>query len=323
MQLHPRRLQPQSGPGGSPLAHSRSSGGEAYDARGQRTRPFAAEDRGANVQVARRPSRSCVGRCPVTGHGHFVTGIYATGGQAQMQAKLKTITAALQQWGFDLWPPTPAKVHALGATLEAGGYLASANYPSAFKVVAGRLGFVSSPSLQRSLRDAVRSCERGQSAARQALPLPMDMLHLLPGDRKPWTAGGPCAPGIVSWRASDFSAGRPSSPARGLRSSSSAVPTAGRTSASLGTSPPPRPTRRQWAPPGPTTAAAARRTHFVIALSMPWSTRGPFSSVSSRTAGPGACLTSTFPLFPGLDGLAPFESRLCPGLSRRRPAHGR
>ena len=124
----------------------------------------------------------------------YAQDIYATGGQAQVQAKIKTVTAALRQWGFDLWPPTPAKVHALGATLKAGGYLASANYLSTYKVVAERLGFAFGPSLQRSLKDAIRSCERGQGAARQALPLPMERLHLLPGDRKPWSVGGPLCP---------------------------------------------------------------------------------------------------------------------------------
>ena len=126
--------------------------------------------------------------------GEFVEDIYAAGGQSQTESKLRTVTSALAQWSFAPWPPTPAKIHALGASLKAGHYLASANYLSTYKVVAERLGYDFGSTLQRALKDAVRSCERGQGAARQSLPLPMELLHLLPGDRKPWTPGGPLSP---------------------------------------------------------------------------------------------------------------------------------
>ena len=48
--------------------------------------------------------------------------------------------------------------------------------------------------MHRLLKDIVRSCERGQGAPRQALPLPMDRYADLPGGREPWSPGGPTSP---------------------------------------------------------------------------------------------------------------------------------
>ena len=124
----------------------------------------------------------------------FLDDVYAPGGQRQLDSKLKTIVAALRRWSFDPWPPTAAKIHALGATLKSGGYLAAPNYLYSYKVVAERLGYSFDPPLQRALKDSVRSCERGVGGARQALPLDMDRLHLLPGDRTPWSPGGAALP---------------------------------------------------------------------------------------------------------------------------------
>ena len=124
----------------------------------------------------------------------FLEDVYAPGGQRQLDSKFKTIVAALRRWGFEPWPPTAAKIHALGATLKSGGYLAAPNYLYSYKVVAERLGYSFEPPLQRALKDSVRSCERGVGGARQALPLDMDRLHLLPGDRTPWSSGGALCP---------------------------------------------------------------------------------------------------------------------------------
>ena len=57
----------------------------------------------------------------------FLEDVYAPGGQRQLDSKMKTIIIALRQWSFDPWPPSAAKVHALGASLKSGGYLAASN----------------------------------------------------------------------------------------------------------------------------------------------------------------------------------------------------
>jgi hypothetical protein len=54
--------------------------------------------------------------------------VYSSKGWAVTDAKLNAIQTALAQWGFDLWPPTPAKVSALGSMLKLGKYLSAANY---------------------------------------------------------------------------------------------------------------------------------------------------------------------------------------------------
>ena len=111
-----------------------------------------------------------------------------------MTAKMHTVQTALLQWNLELWPPTVAKVHALGAMLKLGGFRSSANYLYAYRTEADRHGCPFGPCENRALRDAIRSCERGQGAAKQAAPLPTERLRELPGGRDPWVPMGPLSP---------------------------------------------------------------------------------------------------------------------------------
>ena len=98
------------------------------------------------------------------------------------------------KWGMELLPPSLDKILALGATLKRGHYRSAANYISTYKVFCQRSNFGFDVAMERAVRDAVRSFERGMGAAKQSLPLPMDRFDELPGQRGPLTPDGPLSP---------------------------------------------------------------------------------------------------------------------------------
>ena len=111
-----------------------------------------------------------------------------------MAAKLRTIERALALWGLVPLPPSTRTLRALGATLKQGRYRSAASYLYIYKADAERQGFPWDPVLQRLLKDAIRSCERGMGPATRARPLPLLQLGGLPGGLQAWVAGGPARP---------------------------------------------------------------------------------------------------------------------------------
>ena len=101
------------------------------------------------------------------------------------------------------FPPTSDSVRALAATLKWRGYRSAAVYLFGYKAHAQREGHPWGDALNRLLRDAVRSCERGLGPPVRAQPLPFDRLGALPGGKAPWCEGGPSSPrnavAVGSW----------------------------------------------------------------------------------------------------------------------------
>ena len=89
-----------------------------------------------------------------------------------------------------MFPPTPAKVLALGATFKEGGYRSSSNFFTSYRTEAQRHGHEISGVLHRHFEDSKRSCNRGLGGPIRARPLPLDRLHLLPFGADPVVGGG-------------------------------------------------------------------------------------------------------------------------------------
>ena len=66
--------------------------------------------------------------------------IYAASSIAPHESRVKLVYKAMALWGWYPWPPTAAKVRALGAVLKEGGYISAAAYFSAYRVTAERRG---------------------------------------------------------------------------------------------------------------------------------------------------------------------------------------
>ena len=124
----------------------------------------------------------------------FHADLYAASSQVSLGFKWRTVTRMIAAWGLEVLPPTVEKIYLLGAALKAGGYRSAAGYLSLYRTTCGRHGHDFGPALALALRDAVRSCQRGQGAPVQATPLPMRRFHELPGGRDAWAAGGPLSP---------------------------------------------------------------------------------------------------------------------------------
>ena len=144
--------------------------------------------RGALPQFAGQEDRDLALR-------HFREEIFAPTTRYVMEQKLKTVVAALKSWGMELLPPTSEKIHALGATLKAGGYRSGGSYLTLYKGHSERAGFELTGSQVRAFRDSIRSCERGLGGPVKARPLPFDRLSELPIGEEPWTSQGPLGPG--------------------------------------------------------------------------------------------------------------------------------
>ena len=120
--------------------------------------------------------------------------MHAASSKPTHESHLNTMTKALQVWGFSLFPPTPAKILALGATFKEGGYRSTPNFFTSYRTEAQRQGFEITGVLHRHFEDSKRSCNRGLGGPVRARPLPFDRLHLLPFGPEPVVPGGPVGP---------------------------------------------------------------------------------------------------------------------------------
>ena len=84
---------------------------------------------------------------------------YAASTFESVKAKLRTISRALAGWSLLPFPPTLDTIRALAATLKRGGYRSAASYLWLYKVESQRRGHGWPDTLQRALKDCVRSCE--------------------------------------------------------------------------------------------------------------------------------------------------------------------
>ncbi len=97
-------------------------------------------------------------------------------------ARIRTWTAIHSSWfrgeeGDDaapVFPLTAASVRAVVASLKQGHYRSAENYVSDAKDEHTSRGFPWTEQLARAARNAVRSSVRGQGAAHQAAPLPLE-----------------------------------------------------------------------------------------------------------------------------------------------------
>ena len=115
---------------------------------------------------------------------------YASQGWHVHRAKLRTVGKMLELWDLQVWPPTLQKIKALGDTLKAGKYKSASQYLGAYRTEAERQGFGFGAAEVRTLKDAVRSCERGLGGPVKARPLPFHRLGELPDDEAPWSPWG-------------------------------------------------------------------------------------------------------------------------------------
>ena len=112
-----------------------------------------------------------------------------------VEMKMRTIKAAMDKWGLQLFPPTHLSIKALGATLKKGGYRSAESYLLHYRAECERRSFAYTPDLTRTHRDCLRSCQRGLGGAVKALGLPFERLGELDiNEEGPWCAGGPVGP---------------------------------------------------------------------------------------------------------------------------------
>ena len=120
--------------------------------------------------------------------------VHASSSRPTHESHLNTMATALRVWGFSLFPPSPAKIMALGATFKEGGYRSSGNFFTSYRTEAQRHGHEITGVLHRHFEDCKRSCNRGMGGPTRARPLPFDRLHLLPFGHDPVVPGGPIHP---------------------------------------------------------------------------------------------------------------------------------
>ena len=124
----------------------------------------------------------------------FYEDFYAPSNRATMAARWRTIVKMLDLQGLGPFPPSVARIHALGIALKHGQYKSASNYLGHYKVECERRGFAMDSLMQRAIKDATRSCVRGLGGPTRAMALPFDQLRLLPGGRAAWSDGGPLCP---------------------------------------------------------------------------------------------------------------------------------
>ena len=124
----------------------------------------------------------------------FQADIHAQSSRPAVKAKLNTVERALQYFELLPLPPSVQKIHAIGTVLKAGKYKSAEGYLREYKGLCERSGHGFDGPLNRALKDAIRSCQRGLGGPVRALPLPFEKLRDLPGDDGPWSAGGPLFP---------------------------------------------------------------------------------------------------------------------------------
>jgi hypothetical protein len=120
--------------------------------------------------------------------------VYAASARTAVDCRLRTAQRMLAHWGLVTPPLTVEVVLALAASLKAGRYRSAKLYLSAVKLHSERMGYPTSDTVNRHIKDATRSCERGQGGNRQAGALPFDRLSELPSSPSPWVTGGPLGP---------------------------------------------------------------------------------------------------------------------------------
>ena len=124
----------------------------------------------------------------------YTSGFYAASSAPSIAARRKLYQKIVLDWGFELADFGPELIHAVGATLRAGGYRSACNILSQLRVDAERSGIEVSAASQRALADAARSCRRGLGPPLRAMALDFARLEGLPGSSTPWAQGGPAAP---------------------------------------------------------------------------------------------------------------------------------
>ena len=124
----------------------------------------------------------------------YELGFYAASSAPAIGARRRLYLKILLQWGFKLEDMGPDVVHAVGATLRAGGYRSAGCVLSQMSVDAERAGIVITPAARRALADAARSCRRGLGPPLRAMALDFARFEHLPGDPTAWAPGGPAAP---------------------------------------------------------------------------------------------------------------------------------
>ena len=124
----------------------------------------------------------------------YEAGFYAHSSVSSILARRRLYTKILSEWGFALEDLGPEAVHAVGATLRAGGYRSADNVLSQMRVDAERAGIEVTAACRRALTDAARSCRRGIGPPMRAMALEFHRFEQLPADTSPWAPGGPAAP---------------------------------------------------------------------------------------------------------------------------------
>ena len=80
--------------------------------------------------------------------GRFFEDFYAPSTKESVAAKWRTVTKMLELQGMSPFPPTVARIHALGVALKYGKYKSAASYFSQYRVECERRGFhVNGPSV--------------------------------------------------------------------------------------------------------------------------------------------------------------------------------
>ena len=111
----------------------------------------------------------------------YTAGFYAASSAPSIAARRKLYLRIVADWGFTLADFGPELIHALGATLRAGGYRSACNILSQLRVDVERAGIEVTPASQRALGDAARSCRRGLGPPLRAMALDFPRFEGLPG----------------------------------------------------------------------------------------------------------------------------------------------
>ena len=90
--------------------------------------------------------------------------IYAASSIAPHESRVKLIHKAMALWVWSPWPPSAAKVRALGTVLKEGDYISAAAYFSAYRVTAERRGMSFDDPSVRALKGYKRSAEKGDGS---------------------------------------------------------------------------------------------------------------------------------------------------------------
>ena len=121
----------------------------------------------------RAPSKGMLPKWESVEHQHqalarLQSDVHASSSKPTHESHLCTMAKALRAWGFSLFPPTPAKILALGATFKEGGYRSSSNFFTSYRTEAQRQGFELTGVLHRHFEDSKQSCNMGPGGTYQS-----------------------------------------------------------------------------------------------------------------------------------------------------------